>query len=102
MLKPNDLDKFLTLEMLTQVRIDDLVRETNKSLKRAILGARLEEFGQNIELTTTKTRFGGERYWFVCPKCERRAGILYRMDNAQLRCRLCVGKIYLAQKSGVE
>ena len=99
MLKPNDLGKILSLDMLSCIKIDDLVRETNRSLKRAILGARLEEFGQDIQLTTTKTRFGGKRSWFICPSCERRVGVLYKNGVGKLQCRVCSGGKYLSQRS---
>ena len=99
MLKPNDLGKILSLDMLTCIKIDDVVRETNRSLKRAILGARLEEFGQDIQLTTTKTRFGGERNWFVCPSCTKRVGVLYLSPGKRvLKCRGCLQLPYFKQK----
>ena len=32
---------------------------------------------QQIQLTTTEPRFGGVRYWFVCPECEARVRTLH-------------------------
>ena len=40
-----------------------------------------------IRLTTTPCRYGGERYWFICPSvknglaCNRRVGVLYKPER---------------------
>jgi hypothetical protein len=55
-----------------------------------------ESLDYDVDLTTTRPRFGGLRWWFVCPlivngeHCERRAGKLYLPPGARnfgcLRC----------------
>jgi hypothetical protein len=30
-----------------------------------------------VLLTRTRCHFGGRRVWFVCPQCERQAGVIY-------------------------
>lgn len=90
MLKPNDLPIFVEQQKPVSIKIDDLVKEAKKSLKKALLEARLEAFGRKIELITTKTRFGGERFWFVCPSCAKRVGKLYALpENMKAVCRIC-------------
>ncbi len=39
-------------------------------------------------LVSTPCFFGGRRWWFVCPECHRRIGILY-LVGTDLGCRLC-------------
>src|SRR3954471_17362129 len=34
-----------------------------------------------LGLVVTRPHFGGERRWFACPGCRRRAGVLYRPDD---------------------
>ncbi len=97
MLSPNDLGNFKTLEGCRKININDLVRETNKELKRAILEAKIRIFNQEVRLTTSKTRFGGERFWFVCPKCQKRVGTLYK-SNEKIECRNCLNVYYLKQR----
>jgi hypothetical protein len=46
--------------------------------------------GVKIPLTKTPCYFGGERFWFICPDCHRRAGILYRPGYSSFfLCRHC-------------
>lgn len=35
------------------------------------------DFDYKAYLTTTNCNYGGYRYWFVCPLCDRRIGVLY-------------------------
>jgi hypothetical protein len=53
-----------------------------------------------IVVASTKPRFGGNRWWLVCPSCQRRALILYSprsLTNVELRCRTCWGLAYQSQ-----
>ena len=48
-----------------------------------------------ISLTTTGCYLGGERYWFLCPGCVRRAGILYQTSQSTtFICRKCNNLTY--------
>jgi len=43
-----------------------------------------------LPLTKTQCFFGGIRWWFICPKCEHRVGILYQPYYARdFLCRHC-------------
>ena len=49
---------------------------------------------QRIEITTSKTNFGGERYWFYCG-CWRQVGKLYLPPGKTIfRCRRCYNLTY--------
>ena len=53
-----------------------------------------KDFDYRIPITTTPCRYGGERYWFICPLstngryCGRRVGTLYKAGN-YFGCRHC-------------
>lgn len=61
-------------------------------------GARELE-GAALRLEWTPCNFGGERPWFVCPGCGRRAAILYE-DGGRLLCRRCLDLAYRSQREG--
>lgn len=48
-----------------------------------------------VQLTTTIPRFGGLRYYFLCPRCGRRVGKLY--DVRGWGCRRCHRLTYASQ-----
>jgi hypothetical protein len=50
-----------------------------------------------IDLTKTPCHLGGERTWFVCPRCKRRAAILY-LYRRTLDCRRCQDLVYQTQR----
>jgi hypothetical protein len=48
-----------------------------------------------VYLTTTYPFFGGKRYWFFCPHCDRRIGKLYNPPNTSyFLCRSCQNLTY--------
>jgi hypothetical protein len=48
-----------------------------------------------LELTTCG--YGGKRYWFRCPTCNRRAGTLF-VVGPPFGCRVCMGLAYASQR----
>lgn len=101
-LSPYDLGEIKregVLESFVKIKVDDLVKQVNKGMKKSLLELQLEVFDQEVTLTTTKTRFGGEKYWFVCPTCSRRAGVLYQDELGSCKCRKCMSVLYLLQKN---
>lgn len=50
---------------------------------------------QRIGITRTPCHYGGSRPWFTCPRCQRRAAILY-LWHVPL-CRTCAGLVYPSQ-----
>ena len=60
-----------------QTQID--VRRLGRDLPRGMW-----IMSQWVRITTTPCHFGGVRYWFQCPRCDRRCAILYPQV-----CRIC-------------
>lgn len=50
-------------------------------------------------LTTTPCNYGGVRYWFVCPGCNKRVAVVYSHECDIFRCRHCVGLKYSSQSA---
>ena len=51
---------------------------------------------QTIRLARTACNYGKSRPWFVCPVCQRRAGVLY-MRAGRFACRRCQKVAYASQ-----
>jgi hypothetical protein len=56
---------------------------------------------QMVPITATTCRFGGQRFWFCCPKvvngipCKRRVAVLYLLPGDKVfGCRLCLNLTY--------
>ncbi|MFC1630055.1 hypothetical protein ACFL06_00775 [Patescibacteria group bacterium] len=59
----------------------------------------IDHLDYEIRLATSPCNYGGVRYWFVCPYCNKRVGMLY-LVRKYFNCRHC-GKIaYLSQMRG--
>ncbi len=62
-----------------------------------------KDFDYKIPLVTTPCRYGGKRYWFICPMsrdgkyCGRRVGVLYK-DGDYFACRHCNDLTYESRK----
>jgi hypothetical protein len=52
---------------------------------------------QWVGTQTTPCTLGGHRYWFTCPRCDRRVAILYWV-NEDFACRHCHDLAYACQK----
>lgn len=99
MIKPNDLGKFFIAEQCQKINIDDIVRQVNKEAKQQILQSNIEVMGLKLNLLTSNTRFNGKRYWFSCPICNNRVGIIYRDPvSLQIGCRNCLKIEYRKQR----
>lgn len=54
-------------------------------------------FDYTLDVLTTPCHFGGRRYWWVCPHCDRRCRILY--CRGLFVCRQCSGAHYDTQST---
>lgn len=55
----------------------------------------LHKFNYRVDLRTTRPYFGGLRWWFTCPLCQRRAQKLYRPPfGDHFGCRHCYSLSY--------
>jgi hypothetical protein len=99
MLTPYDLGNFSVTENCQKIKVDQLVNQVQKELKKRLLEAQISTFGIDISFTTTKTKFNGERIWFICPNCKKRVGDIYKhpMED-KVGCRVCLNLKYKKQR----
>ncbi len=92
---PNDLGKILLEDECDKIVINEFVKKAEKQLKKELLLSEVEMNGLEIKLAKTDTGYGGERFWWICPGCNKRRGILYRHPVSQIiACRSCLGLKY--------
>jgi hypothetical protein len=54
-----------------------------------------QSYTNQIDVDITKCNYGGERFWFLCPGCRRRVGVLYcGISDLRLLCRHCRNLAY--------
>jgi len=94
-MKPNDFGKRFLVEECQRIKFSDLLRKYRNALKESVIGSEMETMDTKIELITSKTGYGGTRYWFKCPLCGTRIGVLLKhpLTNA-LGCRKCLNLDY--------
>jgi hypothetical protein len=59
-----------------------------------------ERVKETVRLDTTHCHYGGQRYWFRCPRCDRRTAVIYIVDRP-FRCRVCLRLGYHSQRQTV-
>jgi hypothetical protein len=78
------------VEQCQRVNINDLLKDVEVEARQMRLHAKIEVLGTRIETNTTPCNFGGTRSWFICPRCKKRAGTLYKPPTKdELLCRKC-------------
>lgn len=99
-LTPNDFGKSRILaEDCKKIRIEDVVHKTHHQLKQVLLQANVDAMDMELELTTTLLCSGGLRYWFKCPLCQKRVGVLFQHPIEQvIGCRKCLRVDYLKHR----
>ncbi len=88
-MNPNDLG--VLVEECQKVKISDFLKKSKMGLKEVMIKSKLEVDGLNIELTTSRTGYNGKRFWFKCPLCNLRVGVLFKHPvNEAVGCRRCL------------
>lgn len=95
---PYDLGTPLVVGTCQRIKIDDLLKQCRHEFKEAMMTSQLKMMGIDVELIAAETRFNGIRFWFKCPQCERRVGVLFKHPiNQAIGCRLCLNLRYRKQ-----
>ena len=99
LISPYDLGEFQLVDTAQRINIDELVNRVKKELKIRLLQAKIEALGIEVQLATSKTRFNGDRFWFLCPICQIKVGTLYKHPLQDiLGCRNCLALKYRKQR----
>lgn len=92
-LNPNNLG--LLVEECQKIKISDFLKKYRDGLKEALIKSDLEIQGLNIELAISRTCYNGIRFWFKCPLCQKRIGVLFKHPlNNRIGCRKCLNLEY--------
>jgi hypothetical protein len=95
----NDSGKKYLIEQCQRIQIKDYTKKAKEELKHLLINSQLEFDGFSISLSTSKTYYSGLRYWFKCPLCGSRAGVLYKHPISNiLGCRKCLGLEYRCKR----
>ena len=93
----NDLGGLV--ETCQRIPIKALVDNYKSKLKDIVLNSEVKVIDTKIQLTTSKTGNGGFRWWFLCPRCQRRVGILFKNPISRLMgCRVCLKLKYRSNR----
>jgi hypothetical protein len=94
-MNPNDFGKKLLVDQCQKIKLSDFVRKARTELREALILSSIQADGYSFLLKKSETGFGGKRYWFDCPLCHKRAGVLYKHPLSQrLGCRTCLNLDY--------
>lgn len=94
-MNPNDLGKKYLVEDTQQVNISKLLKLFKKRMKEQTITSSIRMQGTPTRLLTSDTGFGGTRYWFECPLCKGRKGVLYIHPQTHIvGCRTCFNLEY--------
>lgn len=86
----------ILVEQCQKININDLVRDIKIEMTSLRLKEKIELLNQDIGITYTRCNFGGLRFWFVCPQCNNRVGVLYKNPISEaILCRKCHGLSYM-------
>jgi len=93
-INPYDLGGIV--ENTQSVRISDLLIQAKEKYKHDFIKSTFSLNGSDIQLATSKTRFSGNRIWFLCPICKGKKGVIF--TKPVLGCRICLNLIYKRQR----
>ncbi|MEB4591981.1 hypothetical protein VSS37_13390 [Candidatus Thiothrix sp. Deng01] len=84
--------------------MESLSRRSIKGLSSKIetaLNGATDGMFEGLQVTATQCNYGGLRYWWQCPKCGRRVGVLYSLPWLKSwACRHCHGAVHESSQTG--
>lgn len=97
-MKPNDFGRIFLVEECQRIEMKTLLQNTKEQLKHTLLQSEVEANGVPSKILTSETGNGGRRYWFSCPECQKRKGVLFVHPLSQrVACRECLRLRYRKQ-----
>ncbi len=97
-LSNNNSGKKLLTDQCEQIKISDVFKRVKTGYIRC-LKEKMVVNGGNISLKKSSVNNGGVRYWFACPLCGVRCGILYKSPLGEnIGCRKCLNLDYRSRR----
>lgn len=91
LLQPNDLGKTFLVEDCQKIVISEFLKKYRVQLKELVVKSELEILDISVGLTTSRAGFKGVRFWFKCPLCAKRIGVLFKHPlGNRIGCRVCL------------
>ncbi|MDO8555189.1 MAG: hypothetical protein Q7R75_01320 [bacterium] len=92
---PNDLGKRFLVEECKKVKMSEFIGNYRRKTKELMLASEIEVSDIKVALITSKTGFGGIRYWFKCPLCPNRVSVIFQHPlTEEIGCRRCLNLEY--------
>ena len=89
----------LLVEQCPKITVSETLAKVAPRVKEQLLKAQFNIQGFDVDLATSQTSFGGERFWFKCPICGKRAGVLFQHPvSSTVGCRPCLGLEYRSRR----
>ena len=91
----NDFGKTWLVEECLRIDMKNILQKAKEDLKKTLIENQIEMNGVKTRTVISKTGNGGKRYWLVCPRCNKRKGILFQHPASKIiACRMCLGLRY--------
>jgi hypothetical protein len=98
-MKPIDSGTLVLVEECRRIDFSVVNRKVRAQLLEVMLASAIDALGFDLKLRTSKTGYGGLRYWFACPICQQRKRVLYVHPVSQyVGCRKCIGIEYKSRR----
>ena len=89
----------ILVEQCQKIKINELVRDLKVEMSMLKLKEKIQLLDQEVGIAYTQCNFGGQRFWFVCPACKKRIGVLYKSPISEaILCRKCHGLSYMKSR----
>ena len=95
----NNFGKTITVENCRRISVSEYLKHLGTKCEEVVLGSVVEVMRTTAHLTATPVHFGGVRFWFLCPHCACRIGVLLIHPlAARVGCRRCLDVEYRAKR----
>ncbi len=92
---PNNFGKTFLVDECPRITVSDLLNQSKALLLSMLANESISVSGLPVKLVTSRTGFNGVRYWFSCPRCQRRVAVVFKHPlSNNLGCRTCLGLNY--------
>lgn len=94
-MSPNNFGKTFLIDECPKLTVSEFLKQSKVTILNLLASEALSISDAPVKLITSQTGFNGTRYWFACPRCQKRVGVLFRHPISNtLGCRTCLGLNY--------
>lgn len=93
----NDYGNFPVSDAINSLSVVEVVKSLRTQFEESLIKEPVYIGDMQVNLVTTPTGHGGQRYWFICPACNTRVAKLY-VQEPLIACRHCHGLKYRSSR----